>query len=170
MNKFVMRCYFKSDPSKRNCRERMYAIWNEIGGFELTEQKLVGQARAIRGNKWLSDLELEQLQREIRSEERKQSQQTCITEETQEATVNEDREEDTGAQKHEALIERRAEFNEEENQIMEKLGKESIEQPPNLRGIDRRRLNCASEKVDRVLHHVALRMETLKQLNNILKT
>ena len=74
MNKFVMRCYFKSDPSKRNCRERMYAIWNEIGGFEFTEQKLVGQARAIRGNEWLSDLELEQLQREIRSEERKQSQ------------------------------------------------------------------------------------------------
>ena len=87
--------------------------------------------------------------------------------------MNGDREEDTSEQRHEALIERRAEFNEEENQIMEKLveelSKESTEQPQNLRGIDRRRLKCASEKVDRVLQHVTLRMETLKQLNNILK-
>ena len=87
--------------------------------------------------------------------------------------MNGDREEDTSEQRHEALIERRAEFNEEENQIMEKLveelSKESTEQPQNLRGIDRRRIKCASEKVDRVLQHVTLRMETLKQLNNILK-
>ena len=87
--------------------------------------------------------------------------------------MNGDREEDTSEQRHEALIERRAEFNEKENQIMEKLveelSKESTEQPQNLRGIDRRRLKCASEKVDRVLQHVTLRMETLKQLNNILK-
>ena len=128
----------------------MHVIWNEIGDFELTEQKLVGQTRAIRTNKWLSDLELEQLQRESRSEERKQSQPTCITEERSEATVNEDQEEDTGEQRHKALIERRAEFNEEENQIMEKLV-------------------SFSKKVDRVIQHVTLRMETLDQLNNILK-
>ena len=53
--------------------------------------------------------------------------------------------------------------------LVEELSKESIEQPPNLGGIDRRRLKCASEKVDRVLQHVTLCMETLKQLNNILK-
>ena len=131
VNKLVMQCYFKSDPSKKNYRKRIHVIWNEIGGFELTEQKLIGQTRALRKNKWLSDLELEQLRREIRSEERKQSQQTWITEERPEATLNEDREEDTGGQRHEALIERRAEFNEEENQTMEKLveelSKESIE-------------------------------------------
>ena len=82
----------------------MHVIWNEIGDFELTEQKLVGQTRAIRTNKWLSDLELEQLQRESRSEERKQSQPTCITEERSEATVNEDQEEDTGEQRHKASL------------------------------------------------------------------
>ena len=32
-NKLVMQCYFKSDPSIRNYRKRMHAIWNEIGGF-----------------------------------------------------------------------------------------------------------------------------------------
>ena len=173
MNKLVMQCYFQSDPSKRNYRKRMHVIWNEIGGFELTEQKLVGQARAIRTNKWLSDLELEQLQRKIRSEERKQHQQTCINDDRPEATVNKDRKKDIGEQRHETLIERKAEVNEEENQIMEKLveelSKESIEQPPNLRGIDRKRLKGASEEADRVPQHVTLRMETLKQLNNILK-
>ena len=91
------------------------------------------QLRQING----SDLEFEQLQREIRSEERKQSPEKCISEERPEATVNEDREKDTGEQRHEALTE----FNEEENQIMEKLveelSKESIEQPPNLQGIDK---------------------------------
>ena len=118
-------------------------------------------------------MELEQLQRKIRSEQRKQSQQTRITEERPEATVNEDRKEDTREQRHEALTDRRAEFNEEENQIMEKvvdeLSKESIEQPRDQRGMDRRRLRCASAKVDRVLQLVTLRMETLKQLNNTLK-
>ena len=53
--------------------------------------------------------------------------------------------------------------------VEEELSQESIGQPPNLRGIDQRRLKCASEKVDRVLQHVTLRMETLKQLNNVLK-
>ena len=53
--------------------------------------------------------------------------------------------------------------------VEEELSQESIEQPPNLRGIDQRRLKCASEKVDRVLQHVTLRMETLKQLNNVFK-
>ena len=53
--------------------------------------------------------------------------------------------------------------------LVEELSKESIEQPPNLRGIDQRKLKCASEKVDRVLQHVTLCMDTLKQLNNILK-
>ena len=87
--------------------------------------------------------------------------------------MKEDREEDTDEQRNEDLIERRAEFNEEKNQIMEKLveerSKESIEQPPNLRGIDRKRLKCTSEKVDRVFQFVTLLMKTLKQLNNILK-
>ena len=53
--------------------------------------------------------------------------------------------------------------------LVEELSKESTEQPLNLRGTNRRRLKCASEKVDRVLQHVTLYMETLKQLNNILK-
>ena len=38
---------------------------NETSGFELREQKQVGQARMIKTNNWLLDLELEQPKREI---------------------------------------------------------------------------------------------------------
>ena len=42
--------------------------WKEHGVFEITEQRLCDQARAIRKNGWLSDLELENIQRMIEAE------------------------------------------------------------------------------------------------------
>ena len=46
---------------KRN-RKRMI-IWRETGTFEITEQRLVDQARVIRTNEWLSEMELEEIMR-----------------------------------------------------------------------------------------------------------
>ena len=46
----------------------MFKIWQDLGGFEITEQRLCDQARAIRQNSWLSDLELEAIRREISNE------------------------------------------------------------------------------------------------------
>ena len=54
LNKLVMKCFYKSTAPhlpKRNYRKRMLNIWNEIGLFELSEQKLARQARATRTNK-----------------------------------------------------------------------------------------------------------------------
>ena len=39
----------------------MIAIWREIGTFELTEQRLVDQARVIRTDEWLTKVELEKI-------------------------------------------------------------------------------------------------------------
>ena len=39
----------------------MTAIWREIGTFELTEQRLVDQARVIRTDEWLTEVELEKI-------------------------------------------------------------------------------------------------------------
>ena len=39
----------------------MIAIWREIGTFELTEQRLVDQARVIRTDEWLTEVELEKI-------------------------------------------------------------------------------------------------------------
>ena len=58
VNKLVMRCFYQSDPTKYWYRKRMIAIWREIGTSEITEWRLVYQARVIRTNEWLTDVEL----------------------------------------------------------------------------------------------------------------
>ena len=50
VNKLVMRWFYQSDPTRRGYRKLMIAIWREIGTFEITEQRLVDQVRAIRTN------------------------------------------------------------------------------------------------------------------------
>ena len=55
LNKLVIRYSFKSDPPRRNYRKRMYAIWNEIGDFELNKQKLVWLVRMISTKNWFSN-------------------------------------------------------------------------------------------------------------------
>ena len=43
----------------------MIAIWRDIGNFEITEQRLVDQARVIRTNEWLTEVELEEIRTKI---------------------------------------------------------------------------------------------------------
>ena len=40
----------------------MKKIWDEIGAFPVTEQGLADQARQIQTNKWLADIEIEELE------------------------------------------------------------------------------------------------------------
>ena len=68
VNKIVMRCFYRSEPAKRGYRKRMLSIWNELGVFEITEQRLADQERAIRTNEWLSEIELEKIKRKIESD------------------------------------------------------------------------------------------------------
>ena len=72
VNKTVMRCFYQSDPTKRGYRKRMMTIWREIGLFDVTEQRLADQTRAIRTNGWLSVVELEEIEREIKDGKQKQ--------------------------------------------------------------------------------------------------
>ena len=64
VNKLLMRCFYFSEPKKRGYRKRMHARWREIGVFERSEQQICCQARAIRINGWLSDVELKELEKE----------------------------------------------------------------------------------------------------------
>ena len=43
----------------------MIAIWREIGTFKITEQRLVDQARVVRTNELLTEVELEEIRRRI---------------------------------------------------------------------------------------------------------
>ena len=58
VNKILIECWIKSEPSKRKYRQRMKKIWDEIGVFPVTEQRLSDQAMQIRVNKWLTDTEM----------------------------------------------------------------------------------------------------------------
>ena len=64
-----MECFFRSKPFDddgkpiRGYRQRMMQEWKEHGVFEITEQRLCDQARAIRKNGWLSNLKLQNIRR-----------------------------------------------------------------------------------------------------------
>ena len=66
VNKIVIECRIKREPSKRKYRQRMKKVWDEIGVFSVTEQRLADQARQIRVNKWLTDTEIEEIDRRCR--------------------------------------------------------------------------------------------------------
>ena len=74
MNKTVIEGFFRTKPFDddgkpiRGYRQRMMQDWKEHGVFEFTEQRLCDQARTIRKNGWLSDLELENIRRIIEAE------------------------------------------------------------------------------------------------------
>ena len=48
----------------RRYRQGMFREWRDRGLFESTEQRVCDQARAIRKNRWLSQLELEVIKRQ----------------------------------------------------------------------------------------------------------
>ena len=43
----------------------MKKIWDEIGAFPVTEQGLADQARQIQTNKWLPDIEIEEIRKKL---------------------------------------------------------------------------------------------------------
>ena len=74
VNKVVMECFYRTKPfdeerkSVRGYRRRMFREWRDKGLFESTEKRVCDQARAIRKNGWLSQLELETIKRQVEDE------------------------------------------------------------------------------------------------------
>ena len=69
-----MECFFRSKPFDddgkpiRGYRQRVMQEWKEHSVFEITEQRLCDQARALSKNGWLPDLELENIRRMVEAE------------------------------------------------------------------------------------------------------
>ena len=63
VTKVVLECFYRSNPFDeegkpiKGNRQRMFREWRCRGLLELTEQRICDQARAIRKNGWLSQLE-----------------------------------------------------------------------------------------------------------------
>ena len=64
-NKIVMECYLLSEPKIRGYRKRMLSLWLQKGMFWVSEQRLVDQANTIRRNSWMTELQIEELERKV---------------------------------------------------------------------------------------------------------
>ena len=72
VNKIVIECWIRSEPTKIKYRQRIKKIWDEIGVFSITEQRLADQARQIRKNKKKIRRKLEQKNGKVKVEENDQ--------------------------------------------------------------------------------------------------
>ena len=74
MNVAAMECYFLSRPFDeegkpiRGYRKQMHNIWKETQGLKVIEQRLCDQARMIRMNGWLTELEMNVIKKSMVNE------------------------------------------------------------------------------------------------------
>ena len=64
-NKIVMECDLLSEPKIRRYRKRMLSLWLQKGMFWVSEQRLVDQANTIGRKSWMTELEIEELERKV---------------------------------------------------------------------------------------------------------
>ena len=64
-NKIVMDCYLLSEPKIRGYRKCMLSLWLQKDMFWISEQRLVDQANTFRRNSWMTELEIEELERKV---------------------------------------------------------------------------------------------------------
>ena len=60
-----MECYLLSKPNIRGYRKSMLILWVQKGMFWVPEQRLVDQANTICRNSWVTELEIEELERKV---------------------------------------------------------------------------------------------------------
>ena len=64
-HKIVMECYLLSEPRIRGYKKRILSLWLQEGMFWVTEQGLDDQANTISKNSWMTELEIEGLERKV---------------------------------------------------------------------------------------------------------
>ena len=60
-----MEGYLLSESTIRGYRKRMLSLWQQKGMFWVSEQRLVDQANTIRRNSWMTELKIEELERNV---------------------------------------------------------------------------------------------------------
>ena len=60
-----MDCYLLSEPKIKGYRKRMLSLWLQKGMFWVSEKRLVDQANTIPSNSWMTEFEIEQLERKV---------------------------------------------------------------------------------------------------------
>ena len=182
INKLVMECFYRSKPFDidgkpiRGYRQRMMHEWRERGRFDITEQRLCDQARAIRKNEWLSELELENIKRMINGDIDKNGNEE---DEETEAEGSENVRSEINVQNNNILhesdinisIQNIETLDEEERHIISRI-QEILTEGRDTSGIsfkkvDYKRLNKIVESVNKAINYVET--TTITQTNNLIK-
>ena len=146
-----MGCYLMSEPKIRGYRKPMLSLWLQKGMFWVSEQRLVDQANTIRRNSWMTELEIEELERKVTGSD------SVIVEEARSVEALPDH---VGEDVRNVLPEMGAEeqadsLDEEEVAIVIEIA-EVIERGrkhklPALRNVSKKKLLEETDKVDKVL-------------------
>ena len=143
-----MECYFLSEPKIKGYRKRMLSLWQQKGMFWLSEQRLVDQANTIRRNSWMTELEIEELERKVTGSD------SVIAAGARSSEALPDQ---VGEDRRNVLPEMRAEeqadsLDEElEMEIAEVIEKGRKDKLPALRNVPKKKLLEETAKVDKVL-------------------
>ena len=60
-----MECYLLREPKVGGHRKHMLSLWLNKGMFWVSEQRLVDQANTIHRNSWITELEIEELEKNL---------------------------------------------------------------------------------------------------------
>ena len=149
-NKTVMECYLLSEPKVRGYGKRMLSFWLNKGMFWVSEKGLADQANTIRRNSWTTELEIEELERNLTEnyickEEERSADDTCsnLGEEVRDILTALDADEEI------------VNLEEEEVAITEKIAgmleRRRKDKLPALRDIPKKKLLEETANVDKVL-------------------
>ena len=185
LNVTVMECYYLSNPVDENdrpirgYRQRMHRVWREKGMFEIKEQNLCDQARAIKKNGWLSPVELEMIKRRLRDEEDddqvEEDEQVVISEVNENLTQNEEIVDDiydinmNGDQSELAIEWTPGRSDDEKQEIRDIISiYESDEQLffPRLKHVDRRKLANITARINQIIGDI--RTVNITQTNRVI--
>ena len=185
VNRRVMECFYRSKPFNkegkpiRGYRQRMFREWRQRGMFDSTEQRVCDQARAIRKNGWLSELELESIRKKIESESQVDTSDLEEDVVTNSSAVEENNVEDTEYldNQDEGIVEN--ENFETDNNVMNDESKEIVDMLKQIvregktsdgilfKKVDRKKLRILTTKVNSAISHI--KTNNITQTNNLIK-
>ena len=146
-----MECYLLSESKIRGYRKRMLSLWLQKGMFWVSEKRIVDQANTIHRNSWMTELEIEELERKVTGSD------SVIVEEARSVEALPDQ---VGEDVRNVLLEMGAEeqadsLDEEEvaivieiTEVIERGRKDKL---PALRTVPKKKLLEEAAKVDKVL-------------------
>jgi hypothetical protein len=171
----IMECYYSSEPMRRGYMSRMAKIWQDRGGFELTENRLAMQARTIIRKEWLTKEELDEIRiRETEDQGAQAIEEGQATVEVIPPSVLESSYQSQGKEYHhpvrqdDIMIESR--LSDEKKELVEEIkiqrgrlqmGREKL---TNIRHIDRRKIVEELRKINEVIEHVPI--DNITELND----